>query len=384
MPSVGYFSPLGYEGTLPNQIVYGLSHVLADQKFMAIFSMLFGASTILFVEGAQKKGKRATLLFYVRNFWLLVIGLIHSTYIWFGDVLVVYALCSFVLYFLRNISPKKQLVLGLLIYLLPSMVNIGLHQGVIDKLDPVEHVAFVEHWSPSEASLQEELEVFRGSYADQNAFRAELFQPSEDLQDGHLGNALLGLSFALDVFARAFGMMLVGIAFFRWGVFSNTLPGPVYRKMVRYGLGFGIPLSVLGLVLSYASGWDWRYSQFIGRLPNTLATPGIALGYIALVMLCLQGGHAPGLQQRLQAVGKTALSAYLLQSLIATTIFYGFGLGLFGHVSRIGQLGIMVLIWAMLLSAAPRWLTRFQFGPLEWVWRCLTYMKWLPIRRREA
>ena len=103
MPSIGYFSPVGYEEALGNHIVYGISHIVADQKFMALFSMLFGASTILFVEGALKKGKRAALLFYVRNVWLLVIGSVHSTYLWFGDVLFVYAICSFLLYFFRNV-----------------------------------------------------------------------------------------------------------------------------------------------------------------------------------------------------------------------------------------------------------------------------------------
>ena len=115
MPSIAYYSPVAYEGTISNQVVYCISHVIADQKFMALFSMLFGASTLLFVQSAIKKGKRASLLFYSRNFWLLVIGLVHSTFIWYGDVLFVYAICAFILYFFRNLAPRKQLVLGLLI-----------------------------------------------------------------------------------------------------------------------------------------------------------------------------------------------------------------------------------------------------------------------------
>ena len=104
MPSISYFSPLAYNGTIPNQIIYCISHIIADQKFLAIFSMLFGASTLLFMHSVIKKGKRPSLLYYSRNFWLLLIGWMHSYFIWYGDILLIHALCSFLLYFLRNIS----------------------------------------------------------------------------------------------------------------------------------------------------------------------------------------------------------------------------------------------------------------------------------------
>ena len=124
MPFMAYFSPNVYDITIPNHIMYSLTHVIADQKFMAIFSMLFGASTMLFVKSAMSKKKQPMLLFYIRNFWLLIIGWIHSYYLWNGDVLFIYAICSFLLFFFRNIRPKSQFIVGCIIYLIPIISNL--------------------------------------------------------------------------------------------------------------------------------------------------------------------------------------------------------------------------------------------------------------------
>ena len=145
MPSMSYFSPLVYDVSFTNHIIYCISHVIADQKFMAIFSMLFGASTLLFINSSIKKGKRPFLLFYFRNFWLLIIGYIHSTYFWYGDILFIYAFCSFFLYFFKTVSPWKQFILGSIIYLFPSITNYLTYEYVIDHLDQSEHMVIIEH-----------------------------------------------------------------------------------------------------------------------------------------------------------------------------------------------------------------------------------------------
>ena len=384
MPSVSYYSPLAYDGTLPNQVVYSVSHVLADQKFMAIFSMLFGASTLLFVHSALEKGRRAWHLFYLRNFWLLVIGSLHSAFLWYGDVLFVYAVCSFFLYVLKNLSARTQLAAGFIIFLCPILVNVLVHQAVIDGLPQADQAVLMENWVPPAADIQKELDAYRGSYSEQYAFRATMWgEWTETAKPGDTGDALHGLLTLFDAFCRAFGMMLVGMACYKRGVFSNALSDATYRKMFRYGLGIGWPLSVFGLALSFSFGWDWKYAQFLGRIPNTLATPLVAFGYVAGLMLWIRTGALESLQHRFRAIGKTALSAYILQTLVATSVFYGSGLALFGHVSRLGQLFIMALIWLLLLWVAPKWLVRFRYGPLEWVWRLATHLRWFPLLRKE-
>ena len=111
---------------------------------------------------------------------------------------------------------------------------------------------------------------------------------------------------------------------------------------------------------------------------------GVSLGYIALVMLVAKSGRWPQVIRPLAAVGRTALSNYLFQTIAATFIFYGHGLGLFGQVERTGQLLIVFAIWAVQLTLSTLWLRRFRFGPAEWLWRSLTYGRWQPLRVKDA
>ena len=114
MHSRAHFSPVTYASTTLNHVIYCITHVIADQKFMAIFSILFGVSTKLFVERLIGQGQNPFLLFYSRNFCLLIIGLIHSYFIWDGDILIIYALCSFILYLFKDFSPRFQFTVCLL------------------------------------------------------------------------------------------------------------------------------------------------------------------------------------------------------------------------------------------------------------------------------
>ena len=386
MPSMAYFSPVVYDISPLNHIIYSITHIIADQKFMAIFSMLFGASTILFINSIKKREKSPLLLFYSRNFWLLILGWIHSTYLWYGDILFIYALCAFSLFFFKNISPKKQFILGCLIYLIPTFSNYVTYEYVIDYLDQAEQDVIIKHWNPSNKILQEELDAYRGSYEKQVQHRAQMWSSSEynkSNPNGGIGAGIIGLSFLIDILSRSFGMMLMGMACFSWGVFSNALTKAFYKKLVIYGFGIGLPLSIIGLFFNYSFDWYWKYIQFLGRSPNHIATPFIAFGYIGIIMLWIQKGSFRNLQEKLRTIGKTALTAYLIQTIIATFIFYGIGLSLFGHVNRAYQLVIMFLIWFVLLIFCPRWLSNYQYGPIEWIWRMLTHMKLIPLLRQK-
>ena len=308
MPSMAYFSPVVYDINTLNHVIYSLTHIIADQKFMAIFSMLFGASTILFINSVKIRGKRPLLLYYSRNFWLLIIGWIHSSYLWYGDILFIYALCAFLLFFFKNLTPKKQFILGCLIYLIPSFSNYAAYEYVIDYLDPAEQNAIIMHWNPSDENLQQEIDAYRGSYKEQFRYREQMWSSNNDNNDD-ISEGIIGLSYLLDFFSRSFGMMLIGMACFSWGVFSNTLTKSFYRKLLIYGFGIGLPLSMAGLFLNYSYDWNWKYIQFLGRTPNNIATPLIAFGYIGLIMLWIRKGSFINLQEKLRSIGKTALSA---------------------------------------------------------------------------
>ena len=145
-----------------------------------------------------------------------------------------------------------------------------------------------------------------------------------------------------------------------------------------------MPVIAYGVWSNFRAGWIVPYSLFVGSQFNYWGSVAVALGWIDLVMLVVRSGRLAGLQRRLAAVGRTAFSNYILQTLLGLVIFYGTGFGLFGSVERVGQLGIVIAIWVVQLVVAPIWIRHFEFGPLEWLWRSLTYGRAQPMRRSIA
>lgn len=377
MPDIAYLNPTIYGGDdLWNRFVYSVTHLIADQKFMALFSMLFGASVMLLTNKLSTRKQNPAKAHYIRNMWLFIIGLTHATLIWDGDILMIYAVSAFMLYFFRNVAPKWQLLLGLMIYLSPSLLNLSI-QYLLPELNTAGRDALIAYWQPSQEEIEYELAHFRGGYAKQVAYRWK----TEHALACSEGQNLLNLSFFVDLFARAFGMMLTGMAFYTWGILTAQRSDNFYRRMLIIGFGLGFPLALLGLGLSVLYEWQWQYVFFLQRIPNHLATPLIANGYIGLIMLWSRRSMWLFLREPLAAVGRTALTNYIGQSLIGTFIFYGFGLGLYGHIDRITQLFVILVIWGIQLFVASWWLSHFHYGPLEWLLRLLTYLKWQPIRR---
>lgn len=376
MPDIALANPSEYGNEAShNRLAYNLTYVLAKQKFMAIFSMLFGASVLLFTDRLIQKNK-GPWTHFVRNWWLFVIGFAHLILIWSGDVLLVYAACAFPLYFLRKLPPRWHLSLGVVVFFIPILIT-GMIQKEMPNFDEEGQGLFYSLWHPDPEDLEANVERYRGEYANQVAQR---WNYETDFGTTS-AQRILTLSLWGNYFSRSLGMMLVGMALYRWGVFGAKLSARVYRAMVWLGFGIGIPLCLIGLEYNLYNSWDWKVCYFYGRIGNFLGTGPVAIGYIGLVMLWCQGSQLPWLKARLTEVGRTALSCYIGQSLIATFIFYGFGLGLYGSVDYLLQLVFVVGIWALQIVVVKFWLKHFRQGPLEWLWRCLTYFRLQPIRR---
>ena len=378
MPDSAYFNPKAFAGTeKANEYVYSLMHVFADQKFMALFSILFGASVMLLIQKFLEKGKHPLVNHLIRNSWLLVFGLLHGVFLWAGDVLMVYAILSFALYFFHPLPPKWQFGLGLMIFLIPSLFSLGV-QGELENLDDISQKTIAQYWQPGKDKINEDLALFRSENTLQQVQRiTDTYYPDNDGQD------LIDISVIVDVFARAFGMMLIGMALFRWKVITGERSDRFYWYLVKVGFGVGLPLALLGLGFSIYYSWDWRYTMFIGRIPNNLATPFISFAYIALVMLWCKSQYMSGLRKKFAAVGRMALSNYIGQTVISILIFYGIGFGLYGTLNRPMLLLIVVLIWCMQLWFSIGWMNHFYYGPLEWLWRCLTQFKIQPLRKYQ-
>ena len=360
MPQAAYFNPTAY-GELKgaNLNVWVAVRMLADQKFMTIFSMLFGAGIVLMAGRAEARGATRRV-HYRRMRWLLVIGLLHAHLLWSGDILFLYAVCGMLVYPLRHQPPGRLIAMGVALLAVASAYSIG--SGVSLPYWPQEaREGFAANaWRPSAEMIEAELAVMRGGWLDQQLTRSAGALEFET-----------SLLISWGVW-RAGGLMLIGMALFRREVFSARRSPRFYAALIALAVAVGLPLQAYGIALDFNRGWP-LWSFFIGTQFNYWPSIAVSLGYVGLVMLACRTEALRALTRPFAAVGQTALTNYLLQTVLCTTIFYGHGLGWFGSVDRVGQIGVVASVWAVQLIASPLWLRRFRFGPAEWAWRSLTY-----------
>lgn len=368
MPLAAYFNPSAYgDLTGANHWSWLIVHVLIDEKFMVIFAMLFGAGICLMTSRLEAAGLPSGRLHYRRMGWLILFGLMHAYLIWAGDILFDYGLCGMLAFLMRKRSPRTLLIVALVsISLLPVVATVN--RSKLRTASPERIAAMQARWRPTSEALAAEVESYRGGWLSQMRYRAP--------QARQIG--LNGFLF------RILGLMLAGMALLKLGWFGQEFPKRAYWVSIALALVVGLPMVLVGALHDAASGWDVRVAWFEGMLANYWGSIVMSLGYVGMVMLAVRSHLLPQLLIRLQAVGRTAFSNYILQSVICTTIFYGHGLGLFGSVSRVGQIGIVIGVWILQMAIAPIWLRHFQFGPLEWVWRSLSYGRREPMRRERA
>lgn len=340
----------GGNDTWLDWVIGGAGEIFFDQKFMALFSMLFGAGIVLFFERARDKGRRAGWLSLWRNLLLLGIGILHML-LWEGDILIVYAVCSLVLIALHRLPPRALFALGGTALALTVPIAILLQSGVDEAGADLGGFWLTEV----------ELERLAGSHDDPDLTTGETWLVS-------------------DVFLRALGLMLIGVALYRTGVITGDRSRAFYRRAAVWGLGLGLPLSIGGFVWMAAADFSSDVA-LVGAIPNTLATFPLALAYLSLIALWNLRGES-ALHRRVHAVGRMALTNYLTQTIIGVIVLRT----LFApdDVNRSWILLFIVGVWAIQLAWSKPWLDRFRYGPFEWVWRCATYRRRQPFRGGAA
>jgi len=399
-PMAAYGNPMrggGFEG-LDRAIWFG-NHLFFEGKMMTIFSMLFGAGLVLMDQRAEARGAKIRGVYYRRVLWLLVIGLIHAYLIWNGDILVLYAECGLLLYLFRNRRPKTLIILGIcaMLAMVPvilgfatafdymraatarveAQIKAGEKPSPLDqKIHDIWTKNVKENVLPNPEqqakSFAEELATHRGGYFGIVKHRAP------QLLIEHTVGFLLG------GFLVAMSRMLLGMGLMKLGVFSAARSIRFYVWMAAVGYGIGLPLMVFDSLELIHHEFGLDYELHGGLFYNLFGSVVVALGHVGLLMLIVQSGALQWLTRRLAAVGRMALSNYLTHSLVCTTLFYGYGFGLFGHINRTGLAAIVLAIWVFQLLVSPIWLKYYRFGPAEWLWRSLTYWRLQPMRVNTA
>ena len=317
--------------------------IFIDQKFMGLFSLLFGAGIMLFIDRAADRSNHPVLLNLWRNGLLLLIGILHFQ-LWEGDVLVIYAISALFLIILRKLSAKALIITGAVIFLLTAANGL-----LMQFLANAAAAPLAGLW------VHTDLPPGQGEPVD----------------------GLLLLITLLNYFMRGLGLILLGAGLYRTGFMHGDRDARTYRLTALIGLGVGLPLAAAGI--SWVALNDFsREVAFIGQIPNTVGTIPAALGYMSLIILWNQRGSS-WLKARLQAVGRMALTNYLAHSLLGVLI-----LTLLLSDAAIGRSGVLAFIlavWALQLWWSTAWLNRFRFGPMEWLWRVATYRRGQPLRR---
>ena len=392
MPFAAYTSPLPMGGTEPHNLgTWFVTHILFDQKFMTIFSILFGAGIVLMGGRADDRGAKFAPIFYRRQFWLMVIGLVHAYLIWFGDILFFYSVCGMIVYLFRKQSAKTLIIFSLLVLPVVPLINYASGVYVIDLQARVtsyeqksaagealseEEQAAIDEWTemrplmmPGAEDIEEDVEAYKGTYVDALERRAPFVAMFHT--QGFLFFGLWRIS----------ALMLLGMALMKLDVLSANRSTAFYRNMMLTGYGAGLPIMLYSAWSMHTHLWEPLWAMRIGMLPNYVGSILVGLGHVAVVMLVVKSGVLARLMSRFAAVGRMALTNYLMHSVVMTTIFYGHGLGLYGEIPRMQQMLFVAGMLLVQLLVSPWWLARYRFGPVEWLWRTLTYWQWQPFRR---
>lgn len=339
-------------------------YALLRRKSLALLSFLFGLGFALQIEHAEARGERVTPIHLRRMAALFAIGAGHAVVLFWGDQLTIYAISGVGLLLFRRSSVRALLLWAAFLILVPRLVaGVPAISTLLDPPDPHEADAFAARMTSA----------LRGHDL------AELFRVQ--------AHQTIGTQWprAFWLYPQTLGRLLVGYAAGRSRLFHDVETRlPFFRKLFGCGLGLGLagtPVMAVHRVLLTRGTHLPPAIELALMVPEELGVIALTASYLAGLVLLMQ---RPMWQRRLTSlvpIGQTALSCYLMQSLICAFVFHGWGLGLLGRVGPALCIPLSVAIFAAQIIASRRWLTRFRFGPFEWLWRSLTHGR-QPILRR--
>ncbi len=349
---------------------------LAEGKFITMLAMLFGIGMVIQMDRAETKGTRFFPLYFRRMTILLLFGAVHAFLIWMADILLAYALMGFAILFLfRKCKPKTLIIWAIIFLLIPVSLGVLMYGlALLAGTDP----AIAQEM---EQDAEQFIEFFRG-LADRSA---EIYSTGSFAEIMKIRTIDVGLMFAFGIFwmPLAFALMLFGVAVGKTGIPQKIEEHKTLLiKVIRWGFVLGIIGSTAALIgYINADQVESDYWGIIMYFGVAVGAPALSLFYAAGTIQLYRSGKLQKFFTRLSAVGKMALSNYILQSIIATTIFYSYGFGLYGSIGPAVGILITLAIFTLQLFISPLWLKYFHYGLLEWLWRTCTYMKIQPFRK---
>lgn len=365
MVQAAYSNPTSF-GDLSgvNFWIYYFSHIFADQKFMTIFSILFGAGIVLMSNNIENRGGDAKRIHCRRMYLLAGVGLLHLFFIWWGDILFAYAIAGLIVFNSKDKAPKVLLKKGL-IHLAVCSIILVLLGLAISSLEGDDLKDIMQVWAPTSEEIASEIAEYKQSWLEQSGYR--------------LSMALEMLGSLLFYIFRITGLMYLGMALFKLGFYGDSFKDSRLKLHAVISLAVGLTVTIIGSFKNFNANWHID-GMFLTLQYGYWGSVAIAYGYLCLLVLFCRTNTANYLKKLLANVGKMALTNYLLQSIICSVVFYGWGLGLFGELERYQQLLVVFGVWALLIIFSNIWMNYFRFGLFEWMWRSLTYNRLQPLK----
>jgi uncharacterized protein len=409
-----------------DRIAYYFVMIFCAGKFYPLFSMLFGIGFMIQLDRATRAGRRFVPAYMRRLAVLCILGLAHGLLLWYGDVLFIYSIAGLILFgtvmLFRNITARGLLWTGIVLILVSAFMGLAV-SALLGGSPPSDDTAVVAEGAsgasgattgpatlpataPATLPTQPAKAAREGSITQQ--FFAELRNntmrkgPADPIWIDYETRAYREGTY-LDMFvfrgiawlfmivigtlmagfgAHVLGMFFIGAALFRGGL---LYPGARlwHRRWALLGLVIGLPMVLVGVLLPEMADDDHSAYAIFGIL-NMFGGSLMSLGYLGAAALVVASGALPTIVGAMSRVGRMALTNYLSETILATYLMYSWGLGWFGSVLPAQQVLIVVSIYAVLLITSTIWLRFFQFGPMEWLWRSLTYFRGQPLLRRSA
>lgn len=388
-----YSNPMNSGGaTGANLWAWIITQIGFEGTQRALFSMLFGASAILLTSRLEREGRGdAADIYFRRNLWLIGFGMVNAfIFLWWGDILYAYGVIALFVYAFRKLAPKWLLIVGVGTLLLGAVWNAYDTRQVIAKHDAYLPAAAAK--AAHRALTAEQREAISGWEEARGEFKSTPAELAEAVQARTSGywpmfrraatiNAYFQTWFLYRFFFDIFGMMLIGMALFRQGVLTLERPARLYWAMLAGGYAVGIAVNVV------ETRWvmDHQFSAIAFAQANIsydLGRLAMTVGHLGALLLFVRSGTLAWLRRAFAAVGRMAVTNYLTHSVVCAILFVGFRW--YNTLERHELYYVVFAIWAAQLVISPLWLKHYRFGPVEWLWRTLTYMKRQPMRRRAA
>ncbi len=375
-----------------NLKAWWVNSMFFEGTMRGLFSMLFGAGILLFTSrSAENKSSKIIDLFFRRLMWLLVFGIIHCYIVlWEGEILYCYAIVGMFAFSFRHLKPGKLIIATAILLSLASLWNLKDYLETKETFETAnalnsmknngkslskDEVKAISKWEevvserkPGKEKIEEEIAAMHKGYfsilmhkAPENQYMQTVFVYRYNFFD-------------------TLAMMLLGMAFLKLNILKAARSNLFYFWMMVIGYLVGLVVNYYESNLLVSNQFsilsiDQSYLTYnLGRVANTC-------GHIGIIMLFIKSSWLPILKKALAAVGQMAFTNYIMQSLICNFIFLGYGFAMYGRLQRYELYYVVFGVWLFQLIVSPIWLRYFRFGPLEWIWRSLTYWEKQPFRK---